>query len=248
MTRSQLQLFLNDLNPVLRREFGLRGGLSPSEYKFMTAKQLFSDQKVNNPDGYRTAQKKIDRIADLICNPRRKRTSEYAIVEICGNQSGCRRRIQRARRMSPEVCVATQRKKYLPDVLDYGYLPKGGSVARVRTGPKVSLKRNCETVVHEGIHLRRGVVWKAYRRSIPEYLDEGTVQILTLHIMKKLGNKWFRGHTSTLYAQYIQRVKKLLLDLGVGVDSMTGILKQAYFGGNEPEVVKKVRRLIYPTF
>jgi hypothetical protein len=95
--------------------------------------------------------------------------------------------------------------------------------------PGMPKNRILETIVHEGLHRLRGRIWarrsriglgayhSIHRRRlshIKKKLDEGTVQILTREVIRKMrgisGRNWFRGYSSSSYVQEIHYVQGIL--------------------------------------
>ena len=112
-------------------------------------------------------------------------------------------------------------------------------------------------ILHEGLHRLRGTNWArrsksgiAYYHSrnkrlrlsaIRTWLDEGTVQILTNHIITKMQatprKKWFKGFTSTAYQKDVQKVNALLKRKGKGID----FLAKAYFSSTSTREVEDLQ-------
>ena len=114
-----------------------------------------------------------------------------------------------------------------------------------------------ETVVHEGLHMRRGPVWGARLKSGTRYvhangtrlvpitgeLDEGTVQLLTEHVISKLRKKGLAGHKSTAYPKAKAALQQILSKLNVAKSAQVSYLKSAYFDAKSADVEKKVSDL-----
>ena len=231
LTARRTRQFFADLNSTINSLFGKNGAasnLSLKDYKILApaAYVTVMRKSLHGRSDYRSAKKQ----AEQICRAR----SPQLVRTLCGTDGACIRYVRKLRgnRM---YCIGNQPTDLLISLFltERGFLPqRGGRSVVIReftTNPMLFL------LIHEGMHRLQGTVWKYRSRpgagiryyhsrtrkrlhTISTWLDEGTVQILSLEVVKEMQKirrrKWFRGYTSSAYLAAVQKVLGVLTKRG----------------------------------
>ncbi len=223
LSSMKLHTFLNDLNTIIYRSFGKQASLNVNDFSFLTSVQFLHQLKTSSPADYSYAYNR----AVEVCAARSNRQFQ----KICGSDRGCIRHvlnIQKNRRMCNQGIPADILIAPFMDIAGLTLPGKGRSLINLGM-PGTPKNRILETIVHEGLHRLRGRIWaqrsriglgayhSIHRRRlshIKKKLDEGTVQILTREVIRKMrgisGRNWFRGYSSSSYVQEIHYVQGIL--------------------------------------
>lgn len=237
LTAPQTTHFFSDLNAALKSVLGVTARLRLADFSILRGAAYAAVIK-RDPDlsgRYTTAQRETNRM----CAARTKNAQRAAgytdpadVREIEGYQR------------NPKYCIGTRATDELIAwyITVKGFTPPGGGPSVVSAA---QFQNNIlDTIVHEGLHRSCGAIWKQRSQQkrrgfthsrtlariapIGKTLDDGATQIITELVIGEMqkvrGRSWFRGYTSTAYADEVKEVRKILTDHGKDLD----FLKRAY--------------------
>lgn len=218
-----LHTFLNDLNSIISKTFGRQASLNVNDFSFLSPVQFLSHVKTNATTDYWQASAQ----ASAVCTAHSSRQFQ----KLCSSNRACRNRILQVQR-NRRLCNRGRPTDALIAAFlsTLGLTLPGGGRSLINLGqPGTPRNEILETIVHEGLHRLRGRIWAKRSRiglgahhsiakvrlpHIKKKLDEGTVQILTQIVIKKMqgvqGRNWFRGYTTSKYAQEVAYVQGIL--------------------------------------